>query len=116
MPARRERGRRRQAGHCGIARFDEARGCTASLAGLLHLGKTIEFSDKTIPILDSTFGEVVDEGFDHIAAGRSQFFGSTELSGIAFHEIGVELVLADQQAETIAKPRLAIARTVPIRG
>lgn len=55
------------------------------------------------------FAEVIDEGFDHIAAGGSQLFGSAELGGIAFHEVGIELVVADKQAEAIAQPRLAIA-------
>ncbi|MHB8617569.1 MAG: hypothetical protein ACYC93_16050 [Candidatus Acidiferrales bacterium] len=86
------------------------------MANLLHLGKTAEFREKSIAILKGPFGEVVDERLDHIAAGGSQLFGSAELGGIAFHEIGIELVLADQQAEAIAKPRLAIVRAVAIRG
>ncbi|MHB8617595.1 MAG: hypothetical protein ACYC93_16180 [Candidatus Acidiferrales bacterium] len=86
------------------------------MANLLHLGKIAEFREKAIAILKGPFGEVVDEGLDHVAAGSSQLFSFAELGGIAFHETGIELVLADQQAETIAKPRLAIARTVAIGG
>lgn len=60
-------------------------------------------------VFNGPFAQMIDEGLDHIAAGLSQLFSSAELGGIALHQIRVELVLADQQAETIAEAWLAIA-------
>ena len=59
-------------------------------------------------VFNGPFAQMIDEGLYHIAAGFSQLFSSAELGGVAFHEVGIESVLADQQTEAIAKPRLAI--------
>ena len=38
----------------------------------------------------------------------------TELGGVALHLGRIEIVLADEQAESIAKQRLAITREIPV--
>lgn len=83
---------------------------------LRRLGIAVEFGKKASVVFAGPFSEVIDEGFDHIPAGASQLFGSAELSGIALHEMGIELVLADQEAQAIAQPRLGTVRTIAIRA
>jgi hypothetical protein len=52
---------------------------------------------------------VRDEGLDlSLYWRRGEGWGSTIISGIGLHEAGIELVLADQQAELIAEPRLTV--------
>ncbi len=53
-----------------------------------------------------------DEGFDQIAAGALEGFGAAEIGGVRFDEIRIEVVLADQKAELIAEPGLAVVRAV----
>ena len=53
-----------------------------------------------------------NEGFDQIAAGLFEGFGTAEMGGVGLHEIRIEVVLADQKAELVAETRLAIVMTV----
>ena len=56
-----------------------------------------------------------NEGLDQISAGFANFLRSTEISGIPFDKSGIELMLADQEAESIAEAGLTVARAVSIR-
>jgi hypothetical protein len=47
-------------------------------------------------------GQLLDEAFDLLAAGIFEGLGAAEVDGIGFHQFGVELVLADDLAETVA--------------
>jgi hypothetical protein len=54
---------------------------------LLHLDRTgerIEFADQAIAILFGRRGYMRNEGFDQVAAGLFDRFGSTKMSGISF--------------------------------
>src|ERR1700722_630221 len=53
-----------------------------------------------------------DEGPDLVFGGVSKSWGSAIVGRIGFHEAGVELVLADQQAELVAEARLTVLVTV----
>ena len=58
-----------------------------------------------------------DEGFDLIRAGIAQRGGAAVVSGIGFDEAGIEMVLADQQAEAVAEARLTVVvAVVSVRG
>ena len=61
-----------------------------------------------------------DEGLDQFTAGAAEGRGAAEVSSIGSHQIRIEIVLADQKAELIPKPGLAIAGTIggfgPIRS
>ena len=45
-----------------------------------------------------------DEGFDQIAAGVFDSFGTAEMGGVCLNEGRIEVVLADQQAKLVAEP------------
>jgi len=53
-----------------------------------------------------------NKGFDQFTAGTAQRFRAAEVRGVCLDEIGIEVVLANQEAELIAKPRLAVAGTI----
>ena len=44
---------------------------------------------------------------DQVTAGFFQGLCTTEIGGVSFHEVGIEVVLAYQQAKLIAQPGLA---------
>ena len=53
------------------------------------------------------------EGFDQIPAGFVVVSGATELSRIALDDVRTELMLADQEGESIAKTGLAVPKRIP---
>ena len=55
-----------------------------------------------------------NEGLDQLTAGRAKSLGATEVRGIALDKHGIELMLANQEAQSVAKARLAVARPVAI--
>ena len=74
-------------------------------------------AEQTLAILGSSFCKVVDEGFDRFSAGVAEGWGSAVVGGIGLHEGGIELVLTDQQAETITQARLTVVVAVgSVRG
>ena len=50
-----------------------------------------------------------DEGFDQIPSSPGESLRAAEVGGISLHKCGIEAVLANQKAQLIAEPRLAIA-------
>jgi hypothetical protein len=81
---------------------------------LLGLGIAIEVADEAGPVFGGPLTEVVDKGLYKRPAGSAQGLGTTEVSGVAFDQSRVKLMLADQLAETIPKSWLAVVggRTV----
>src|ERR1700722_13314425 len=60
---------------------------------------------------------MVDEGFDLLSTGIPQGRSSTVIGGIGLHEAGVQLVLANQEAKSIAETRLAdLVAVISVRG
>ena len=84
---------------------------------LRRLGIAIELAEQGIAVPGGPIGEVGDEGLDLASAGVAKGWGSAIVSGIGLHEAGIELVLADQQAELVAEARLTVVvAVVPVRG
>ena len=75
----------------------------------------MRWQSRAIAVLGSPFGQVVDEGFDLISAGIAKVASAAVIGGIGFHEVGIELMLADQQAETITQARLTVVMAVACR-
>jgi hypothetical protein len=69
----------------------------------------IEFADEPISIFLGKCRELCDEGFDRLSAGFPQGLCATEIGGVSFHEAGIEVVLAYQQAKLIAQAGLSAA-------
>jgi hypothetical protein len=68
----------------------------------------IEVAEEAFAIFGSSLGQVVDEGFDLLPRGIPECSGSAVIGGIGFDRIGVEPMLTNQQAESVAEPRWAI--------
>ena len=73
-------------------------------------------AEQTVAILGGSLCQVVDEGLDRFAAGVTEGWSAAVVGGIGLHEGGIELVLADQQAETIAQARLTVVMAVGSRS
>ncbi len=58
---------------------------------------------KGCTIVGGALGQVIDESFDLLSAGVVKGGGSAVIGGIRFHESGIELMLTNQQAETITE-------------
>jgi len=53
-----------------------------------------------------------NKGLDELAACASECFRAAEVRGIGLHEIRIEVVPANQKAELVSEPRLAVAISV----
>jgi hypothetical protein len=73
----------------------------------------IEFADEPVSIFLGEFSELSNERFNEVAAGFFKSLCAAEIGGVRFYEVGIEIVLADQEAELVAQSRPGIARAVP---
>ena len=71
-------------------------------------GVTVELTDKTLAIFGGALSQIIDKGFDLIPVGISKGGGATVVGGIGLHEACIQLVLANQQAETVPEAGLAV--------
>ena len=53
-----------------------------------------------------------DKGFDQFTTGAAESFGATKVRRVGLYKVGVKVVLANQEAQLIAEPRLAVAGTI----
>ena len=53
-------------------------------------------------------GQVDDEGFHLLAGGLAESLGAAEIDGVGLHEIGIELVLANELAKAVAELGAAV--------
>src|ERR1700730_8956556 len=94
---------------------DEDLGCDVSFRGLLlRPGIAIKVAEKGFAIVRGSFGQMVDKCFDLLATCIAQGGGSAVIGGVGLYQTGVEPVLADQEAEAVAEPRLAVMVAVGI--
>ena len=78
----------------------------------------MEFADQGSAVFFLGGREMGDKGLDQFTAGAAKGGCAAEICRIGFREIGIEVVLADQKAELIAEPRLAVAISIggmPVR-
>ena len=77
----------------------------------------VELADEPVAIFGGALGQVVDKGFDLITGSIPQGGGATVVGGKGLHEASIQLVLANQQAETVAEARLAVVvAIISVRG
>src|ERR1019366_3634501 len=77
--------------HCVSSRCLLACGCVA-----------VELTEQAITVLLGRLGKLLHEAFNLLAGGVFQGFGTAEVDGIGFHQLGIEFVLADDLAEPVA--------------
>jgi hypothetical protein len=84
---------------------------------LRRRGIAIKLAEQSVAVPGGPIGQVSDEGLDLALGGVSEGGGSAIVRRIALDEAGIELVLADQQAESVAEARLTVlVAVVPVRG
>ena len=86
--------------------------CAVSWRRLHRMSIGIEFADEPVSILLGECRELSDKRFNQVTAGFFQGLCTAEIGGVSFHEVGIEVVLTDQQAKSVPQSRLVIARAV----
>src|ERR1017187_3210530 len=85
------------------ARYQRVRKHAVSSCHLLAWGcVAVELTEQAITVLLGRLGKLLDERFDLLMSGVFEGFGAAEVDGVGFHQLGIELVLADDLAEPVA--------------
>ena len=72
----------------------------------------IEFAEESGAVFFCRLCKLRDEGLDQVTAGAAEGFRTAEICCVRLYEIRVEVVLADEKAELISEPGLAVPGTV----
>ena len=72
----------------------------------------VQFTDQSISVFFRGRRKMENKGLDELAACASECFRAAEDRGIGLHEIRIEVVPANQKAELVSEPRLAVAISV----
>ncbi|PYU30019.1 MAG: hypothetical protein DMG31_15170 [Acidobacteria bacterium] len=71
----------------------------------------VELAEKGWTVFRRPVSQVRNEVFDLFSRGISQVRGTAEIGGISFDQIGIELMLADQEAKAIAESGVTVLMT-----
>jgi hypothetical protein len=74
----------------------------------------VELAEQRIAVFLGSVGQVRYEAFDLLAGGFAESLGAAEIDGVGLHQVGVELVLADQLTEAVADLRAAVVSVLAI--
>src|ERR1019366_5099695 len=74
----------------------------------------VELAEQCVPVLLGRLGKLLNEAFDLLTRGVFEGFGAAEIDGIGFHQLGIELVLADDLAEPVADLVTSATIAVPV--
>jgi hypothetical protein len=82
----------------------------------LWLGIAIELAEEGWAVFGGPIAHVRNEGFDLLTRGIPQVGSTTGIGGLSFHQISIELMLADQKAKPLAETTVAVLMTVVVCG
>ncbi len=91
---------------------NEGRGCVASWFYLHGPSIGIEFADQAIAVFLRGRCQMRDERLDEIPLGLLERWRAAEVGGVRLNQRGIEVVLADQEAEAVPQSRLTIFRAI----
>src|SRR5664279_4614217 len=74
----------------------------------------VELTQQSTTILLGRLGKLLHEAFDLLTSGVFEGFGTAEVDGVGFHQLGIELVLADDLAEPVADLVTSTTIAVPV--
>src|ERR1035438_5671678 len=74
----------------------------------------VELAEQAITILLGRVCQLLHEAFDLFTRGVFEGFGTAEIDGIGFHQFGIELVLADDLAKSVANFVTSTTIAVPV--
>ena len=69
---------------------------------LLRVRVAVELAEEGIAVLLGPVGQLLDEVLNLFAGGLSERLCAAEVDGVGLYQFGIELVLADDLAETVA--------------
>src|ERR1700738_3920237 len=85
------------------------------VASLLHLHSAsvgIELAHQAVSVLFCGCRNMGDKGLDQVPTGSFESFRTAEIRGVRLNEGRIEVVLADQEAQSVPHPRLTIVRAI----
>src|SRR5664279_4369218 len=74
----------------------------------------VELTEQAITVLVRRLGKLLNEAFHLLASSVFEGFRAAEIDGIGFHQLGIELVLADDLAEPVADLVTSATIAVPV--
>src|ERR1019366_3495415 len=74
----------------------------------------VELAEQRVPVLLGRFGKLLNEALDLLTSGVFEGFSAAEVDGVGFHQLGIELVLADDLAEPVADLVTSTPIAVPV--
>ena len=110
--ARREPSPSRKRGIRRAERFEIAFHADISLCAEI----AVELAEQGIAIFFCPIGEVSNEAFDLLTGGFAEGFGAAEIDGVGLDQVGIELMLPDQLAETVADFGTAVVSAISVSG
>src|ERR1035437_3230864 len=88
--------------------FRQVQGPGVSCDHLLFRARVaIELAEQSIAVLLGPVGQLLDEVLNLFAGGLSERLRAAEVDGVGLYEFGIELVLANDLAETVTDLRAA---------
>jgi hypothetical protein len=85
-----------------------------SWVDLVWCGIAVELAEKARAVFRCPVSEVRNEGFNLLASGIPQVRSTAGICGISFNKVGIELMLADQEAKAITEARVPVLMTIVI--
>src|ERR1019366_2753130 len=74
----------------------------------------VELTEQRASVLLGRLSKLLHEAFDLLTSGVFEGFSAAEVDGIGFHQLGIELVLADDLAELVADLVTSTTIAVPV--
>src|ERR1017187_3284178 len=74
----------------------------------------VELAEQRAAVLLGRVGKLLNERFDLLTGGVFEGFGTAEVDGVGFHQLGIEFVLADDLAEPVADLVTSTTIAVPV--
>src|ERR1035441_9488432 len=74
----------------------------------------VEVTQQSTTILLGRLSKLLHEVFDLLTSGVFECFGAAEINGIGFHQLGIELVLADDLAEPVTDLVTSTTIAIPV--
>src|ERR1035437_10037619 len=107
--------RRREPRSANPVRYRRVQEHDVSSRHLLAWGcVAVELAEQRATVLLGRLSKLLHEAFDLLTSGVFEGFSAAEVDGIGFHQLGIELVLADDLAESVADLVTSTTIAVPV--
>jgi len=93
---------------------DEETRNNVSCGAFFGSGIAVQLADQGVAVFFGPICEMSHKAFDLLPGGLAEGLGAAEGDGVGLHQVGIELVLADQLAEAVADFRATVVSILAI--